>query len=94
MTKSCVGVYKIHLPPRMKLLVDVAEVFVGDVGVYLRRGDIGMPQECLHGAEICTVTEEVGRKAVAKFMWGDFARDARDCCVLLDDALNTPRSES
>lgn len=51
-------------------------MLVGDMGVYLRRCNIGMAEERLHRAEVSTVTEKVSCKAVAKFVGSDFARNA------------------
>ena len=82
------------LPPRVEFFVYVTEVFVGDVGVDLGRGDVGVAEECLHGAEVGAVVEEVGREAVTEFVWGDFTGNTRDGCVPLDNALDTPRSEA
>lgn len=34
----------------MECFVDLSEVFVGDVGVDLGGRDVGVAEECLHGA--------------------------------------------
>ena len=39
----------------MKVFVDVFESFVGDMGIYLSSGDIGMPEQFLYGAQVGTV---------------------------------------
>ena len=78
----------------MELLVNVTEMLIGDVGVYLRGSDVGVAEECLHGTEVGAVVEEVSRKAVAEFVWGDFTGNTRDGCVPLDNALDAPRCEA
>jgi hypothetical protein len=44
-----------QLPPRMILLMRVAEVFVGNVGIYLGRSDIGVTKEDLHTTQVGAV---------------------------------------
>ena len=39
----------------MEFFVDLGQMFVGDVGIDLRGGDVGMAQECLDGAEVGSV---------------------------------------
>lgn len=50
----------------MKLLVDLFEVGVGDVGVDLGSADVGVVEHSLDGAEVGAVHEEVGGEAVAE----------------------------
>lgn len=56
----------------MKLLVHFTELFVGDVGVDLGGGDIGVAEHHLHTADVGAIGEEIGRKGVAKHMGSDF----------------------
>ena len=46
----------------MKLFVHLAELFVGDVGVDLGRGDVGVSEHHLDTTNIGAVGEEIGRK--------------------------------
>lgn len=46
----------------MKLLVNIAEVFVGDVGIYLSGCDISVAQEGLYRAQIGPVFKQIGGK--------------------------------
>ena len=41
-----------ELAPRVKLLVDLAEAIAVDVGVDLRRRDVGVAQQVLHDAQV------------------------------------------
>lgn len=54
------------LPAGVEFFVDFAEVLVGDVGVDLRRADIGVAKEGLDGAQVGSVTEKVCCKAMPK----------------------------
>lgn len=41
----------------MKCAMDLAEVFVGDVRIDLRRCDVGVTEECLHRTQVGTILE-------------------------------------
>ena len=49
--------------------VQLLEPFPRDMRVNLRRGNIGVPQEELHHAQIGTVIEKMRGKGMAKGMW-------------------------
>src|SRR3569623_676876 len=53
---------------RVRLVVDLGEVLEVEVGVYLRRRDIGMPQQLLHRAQLAARLEHVARAGVAQHM--------------------------
>ena len=55
----------------MKTFVNFAEMGVGDVGVNLGGGDVGVAEERLDGAKIGAVHEEVGGEAVAEGVGSD-----------------------
>ena len=46
----------------MKPLVNIFQVRVGDVGVYLGGRDVAVAEQRLHGAEIGTVHKQIGGK--------------------------------
>ena len=49
----------------VELLVDLAQMLVGDVGVDLGRRDRGVAEHALHRADVGAVREQVGREGVA-----------------------------
>ena len=73
--------------------MDVVQVFVGNVGVDLGCGDVGVPQHRLYTAEVGAVLQKVGGKGVADNVRGYFARDARFDCVVFDNALDRARGK-
>lgn len=72
----------------VELLMYLAEVGVGDVGVDLSGGDVGVAEHGLDGANVGAVHEEVGGEAVAEGVGGDVFCDAGFFGVELDDALD------
>lgn len=72
----------------------LAEVGVGDVGIDLGGGDVGVAEHGLDGAKVGAVHEEIGGEAVAEGVGGDVFRDASFAGVFLDDALDGARSEA
>ena len=78
----------------MKLFVNLAEVRVGDVGVDLSGGDVGVAEKGLDGAEIGAVHEEVGGERVAESVGGNVFGDAGGASVFFYDALNRARGET
>ena len=54
------------VPFIMEILMDVAEMGIGDVGVDLGRGDVGVAEKRLNATEIGAVLEKIGRKAVSE----------------------------
>ncbi len=49
----------------MEFFVNVAEVLVGDVGVDLGGGDVGVAEHALDGADVGAVHEQVSGERVA-----------------------------
>ena len=49
----------------MELAVNLLEVGIGNVGIDLGRGDIGVAKEGLDRAEVGAVHEKVGRERVS-----------------------------
>lgn len=74
--------------------MDFAEVLVGDVGVDLGGGDVGVAEETLDGAEVGTVHKEVGGEGVAERVGSDVFGDAGGAGVFFDDALDGAGSET
>lgn len=72
----------------------LAEVGVGDVGIDLGGGDVGVAEHGLDGAKVGTIHEEIGGEAVAEGVRRDVLRDAGLAGVFLDDALDGARSEA
>lgn len=67
---------------------------VGDVGVDLGGGDVGVAEHGLDGAEVGAVHEEVGGEAVAEGVGGDVLCDASFAGVFLDDTFDGAGSEA
>jgi hypothetical protein len=82
------------LPLPMKLLMHLAQVGIGDVGVHLGGGDGGVAEECLYRAQVGAVFEKVGRKGVAEHVWGDGFGDAGFCSVCFDESLDRAGGEA
>lgn len=74
--------------------MDFAEVGVGDVGVDLGGGDVGVAEDGLDGAEVGAVHEEVGGEGVAEGVGGDVFGDAGLFGVFLDDAFDGAGGEA
>lgn len=72
----------------VEFFVDVAEVGVGDVGVDLGGGDVGVAEEALDGADVGAVHEEVSGEGVSEGVRGDVFGDAGGFSVFFDDALD------
>lgn len=70
-----------------------AEGFVREVGVDLRRRDVGVAEEFLHGAEVGAVHEEVRREAVAEFVRVDALCDAGFLGTRGDHSLHGARRD-
>ena len=70
----------------MKLLVDRPQVFPIDVRVDLGRGEVGVTQHLLHGAEVGATLEKVSREGVAKRVRSDPLDDSRALGGALDDS--------
>ncbi len=74
--------------------MDFFEVGVGDVGVDLGGGDVGVAEHGLDGAEIGAIHKEVGGKTMAESVRGDMLGDAGKLGISLDDALDGAGSET
>lgn len=70
------------------------EVLVGNMGVDLGGGDVGVAEHGLYGADVSTVHEEVGGEAMAQGMRGNVFGDAGHFGVFLDDAFDRARGET
>src|SRR5215208_37398 len=69
----------------MELLVDGAQVLAVDVGVDLRRGDVGVAEHLLHGAQVGAALQQVGGEGVAERVGRDVLLDSGSLDVLLQD---------
>ena len=69
-------------------------MLVGEVGVDLGGGDVGVAEEALDGAEVGAIHEEVGGEGVAHGVGGDFFGDAGELGILIDEALNGAGGEA
>ena len=78
----------------MELFVNLAEVGVGDVGVNLGGGDVGVAEKSLDGAEVCAVHEEVCGERVAESVRSDVFGDAGGASVFVDNALDGTSGEA
>lgn len=78
----------------MEFVVDFFEMLVGDVGVDLGGGDVGVAEHSLDGAEIGAVHEEVSGEAVAQSVGRNVLGDAGGAGVFLDDAFNGAAGET
>ena len=63
-------------------------MLVGDVGVDLSGGDIGVAEESLDTAEVGAVGEEIGGENMADDVRGDFFRYAGFDGIVFDYFLN------
>ena len=50
----------------MKTVISPAHVQIGDVRVYLRRRDVGVPQQRLHRTRIRAMLQQMRRKAMTQ----------------------------
>ncbi len=69
----------------VEFLVDGFEVFLVDVGVDLRAGDVGVAEEFLDDAEVGAVFEEVGGEGVAQKVGVEVLREAGRLGAGFDD---------
>ena len=74
--------------------MDFAKVLVGDVGVDLGGGNVGVAEHGLNGAEIGAVHEEVGGEGVTEGVRGDVLGDAGGAGATFDNALNAAGGEA
>jgi len=77
----------------VKFFVNVAQLFIGHMRVYLRSLNICMTKHYLHTANVGAVLQKISSKAVPKNMRSDFAGNAGLYCILLDHAFDRAGSE-
>ena len=75
----------------MKLPVHSFEPLLVNVGVNLRRGNVGVAQHLLNDPQIRTISEQVRRKAMPQKMWIYIFFQATAPRVFLDDLPNPRR---
>ena len=63
-------------------------MLIGDMRVYLRRGDTAMSKHTLYAANIRAIHKQVGRKAVAHRVRADVLGDSSKPRVLRDHSLH------
>ena len=68
----------------MKIFMNIAELFVCHMRVYLRGGDVGVTEEGLDGAEIGAVWKQVGGEGVANGVRCHFLGNASFYRVMFD----------
>lgn len=73
---------------RMKTLMYLTKMWVGDVSVDLSSGNVGMAEEGLDGTKIGAVHDEIGGKRMTKSVGGDMFGDAGNAGVFFDETLN------
>ena len=78
----------------LETLVDLSEMWVGDVGVNLGGADVGVAEEGLDGADVGAVHEEVGGEGVAEGVRSDVLGDAGLLRVFFDHALDRSGREA
>lgn len=69
-------------------------MWVGDVGVNLSSGNIGVAKHSLDGANIGTVHEQISGETMTQSVRGDVLSDAGEFSVFLDDTLDGTRGEA
>ena len=77
----------------MKLLVDLLQSPVVDVGINLGGGNVGVPEKFLDHPQISSVLEEVGGKGVAQEVWVDVLFESGLAGPFLYDFPDTIRTE-
>src|SRR5206468_6814116 len=66
--------------------MDGAEVVPIDVGVELRRGEVGVAEHFLHGAQVGPALEQMGGERMAERVRRDALAQSRTARIDLDDA--------
>lgn len=74
--------------------MNVAQTFVGNVGVYLRCDDIFVTKKFLNGAEIYALSKEVRSIGVPKGMGSGKERNACLKGIFFDDSFNGARGKA
>lgn len=73
----------------MKFFIRFAEMLVGDVRVYLGRGDATMAEHALDATYIGTVHEKIGSETMPHGVRTDVFRDASKTCIFAYHTLDT-----
>ena len=63
---SLLAPFRRYLRPRMKSIVCLAHVHIGDVGVNLGRRDVAVAEQCLHRTRVCATLHQVSPKTVTQ----------------------------
>ena len=79
--------------PWMCLIVNLGQVLKIQMGIYLCRGDVGMPQHFLHGAQVAAGLQHMGGKAVTQDVRVHVAGDALFDRPLFEAVLHGARGE-
>ncbi len=78
----------------VETVVDFFEVGVGDMGVNLGSGDVGMAEHSLDRSQIGAIHEEVGGETMAQGVGRNMLRDAGEFGVFLDNTFNRTGGEA
>ena len=73
----------------MKFFIRFAEMLVGDMRIYLGRGDATMAQHTLDATNIGTIHEKVGSETMPHGVRADVFSDASKACIFAYHALDT-----
>ena len=72
----------------MKFVMYFLEVRVGDMGVDLGSGDIGVSKHGLNGADVGAIHQEIGGEAMSQSVRGNMFGDTGKFGIFLDDTLD------
>lgn len=72
----------------MEGFVDFVQMFVGDVGIDLRRGNVGVAKECLHTTQVGAVFQKISREGVADDVRGHFAGNTSEGGIFFNQTLD------
>ena len=72
--------------------MDCAELVVGDVGVDLGGGNVGVAEHDLDGTDIGTVTEEISGKTVTNHVRGHLLGNTSFSRIIFNNSLDAARS--
>lgn len=73
----------------MELFINVTEMRIGDVRIYLRGTDAAVPKHTLDAANVSAIHEQVCSKTMTHCMWADVFCDTCEFCILADNTLDT-----
>ena len=71
--------------------MDFFELFIGDMCINLRGGNIAMAQKFLNRSEVGSIHKQVGSKLVADLVWSDFFSDSGFSFVKINQSLDSSR---